>query len=262
MAITQKGFIFKRVEVKYMLTDEQYEGLFKMIGDKIQIDEYGLSTICNLYFDNTNDELIKTSLDKPKYKEKVRLRSYGVPKSLNSKVFLEIKKKYQGIVYKRRVSLTLREVKDYIENDVKPKDSQILRELDYTINHYRIFPKIFIAYDREAYYAKDDTEFRMTFDKNIRYRRSDVKLEAGDQGTQLIDHSYHLLEVKAGGAYPEWLIKAFSELKIYPTSFSKYGAIYKKEMLERLEAASAISSVTGYNPNTVYGNVAGSVQSV
>jgi hypothetical protein len=242
----QNGFIFKRVEIKYLLNHEKYEKFLQAIEPYMQADEYGLSAICNIYFDTADDELIRTSIEKPFYKEKLRLRSYGTPDNDNSKVYLEIKKKYDSVVYKRRISLTLKEAKDYLLNGIRPaKDSQILKELDYFMEHYHPVPRLYIAYDRTAYFGKENHDFRMTFDSHIRSRRTDLLLEKGDSGSELYDTDYHLLETKVGGAYPLWLVKILSDNEIYPVSFSKYGNIYKKELTGGIEYDGAIIKVLG-----------------
>ncbi len=231
MAETSKGFVFRRVEKKYLLNREQYDGLLAAMEPYMQLDEYGLSKICNIYFDTENDELIRTSLEKPAYKEKLRLRSYGVP-TPDGRVYIEIKKKYDSVVYKRRIALKHSEAEDYLLRGIRPQqESQILREIDYFLQFYRPVPKLYLAYDRMAYFGKGNHEFRMTFDSGIRSRRDELSLTAGDYGTQLLEEDYQLLEIKAVGAYPLWLAGALSELKIYPTSFSKYGNVYKKEQL-------------------------------
>lgn len=233
MAEQSKGYVFKRVEKKYLLNREQYDAVLEVIAPYMEMDEYGLSQICNVYFDTPDDELIRTSIEKPMYKEKLRLRSYGVP-APDGKVYLEIKKKYDSIVYKRRVALKLSEAEDYLLRGIRPKkDSQILREIDYFIGFYHPIPKLYLAYDRTAYFGKEDADFRMTFDSGIRSRREELSLGLGDHGKQLREDDYHLLEIKAVGAYPMWLARALSELKIYPVSFSKYGSVYKQELLER-----------------------------
>lgn len=233
MAAPGKGFVFQRIEKKYLLDSVQYEKLLKAIEPYMAVDEYGLSAICNIYFDTENDELIRTSIEKPPYKEKLRLRSYGVP-GPEDKVYLEIKKKYDAIVYKRRISLTLKEAEDYLLRGIRPsKDSQILREIDYFIRFYQPLPRLYLAYDRTAYFGLEDKDFRMTFDSNIRSRRDDLFLEHGDYGAPLYEKEYYLLEIKAAGAYPLWLAGALSELEIFPVSFSKYGTIYKKEVAEK-----------------------------
>lgn len=232
MAGLAQGYVFKRIEKKYMLDNRQYEGLLQAIEPHMAIDEYGLSKICNIYFDTEQDDLVRRSNEKPVYKEKLRLRSYGIPEP-SDKVYLEIKKKYEGIVYKRRISLTLAEAEDYLLRGIRPaKDSQILREIDYFIQFYHPLPKLYLAYDRTAWFGKKDKDFRMTFDSGIRSRRTDLSLGFGDVAAPLYDEDYHLLEIKAAGAYPLWLVNALSELEIYPVSFSKYGTIYKKELQE------------------------------
>lgn len=226
-------FIFKRIEKKYLLDEEKYEQLLQRMEPYMQLDEYGLHTICNIYYDTDRFDLIRASIEKPPYKEKLRLRSYGIPNA-DSKVFLEIKKKCKGVVYKRRISMTLEEAKAYLEEG-KPlsSDGQIEREIDYFIRFYKPKPKMYIAYDREAYFGKQDASIRMTFDKNIRSREEDLFLEQGDAGKLLLERGQRLLEIKVGGAFPLWMARTLSELEIYPVSFSKYGNIYKKNM-ERL----------------------------
>lgn len=230
----EKNYIFKRVEKKYMLTPEQYENFLTAIEPHMAMDQYGLSKICNLYFDTADDALVRRSNEKPVYKEKMRLRSYGVP-GREDTVFLELKKKYKDVVYKRRIALPLSAAEDYLFRGIYPQEctktaqSQILSEIDYFIRFHKTLPKIYIAYDRTAWYGKEDGEFRMTFDSHIRSRRDHLSLSFGDEADELFDQDYKLLEIKAVGAYPIWLVKILEELSIYPVSFSKYGTIYKKE---------------------------------
>ena len=166
-------------------------------------------------------------MEKPIYKEKVRLRSYGVP-NLSDEVFLEIKKKYNGYGNKRRIKIKLKEAYEFINGKIKI-NSQIGKELDYTIKRNILKPKIYIAYDRIAFQEK---EFRITLDYNIRYRIEDIELEKGDSGN-LLGKDLYIMEAKALNAYPKWFIKLLSQEKIYPKSFSKYGNIYKKLKQER-----------------------------
>lgn len=224
--------VFKRYEKKYMLNQSQYEQLTAVINRYMQIDQYGKHTICNIYFDTDDYRLIRTSIEKPKYKEKLRLRSYGIP-TLDSKVFLEIKKKFDGIVYKRRISFPLRDAYTYLADGTYSRENtQIKKEIDYFLSFYHPVPKMYIAYDRIAYFCEEDSNFRITFDSNIRYRKDDLLLEHGDHGDVLLGEDMHLMELKIAGAIPLWLVKTMSELKIYPTSFSKYGTIYKKLFTE------------------------------
>ncbi len=221
---------FERIEKKYLLNKAQYTALQERIKNHVMLDEYGLHTICNIYYDTEGFDLIRSSLEKPVYKEKLRLRSYGIP-SKDSKVFLEIKKKYDGVVYKRRISLTLREAYDYLSNRIRPAEdnSQIFKEIDYFMKFYDPQEAMYIAYDRMAYFGILDNSFRMTIDTNIRSRDYDLKLEHGDYGETLLAPDTYLMEVKAAGAMPMWLTVSLSALKIYPESFSKYGRIYEKE---------------------------------
>lgn len=229
--------VFQRVEKKYMMSYETYKLFLQQIQAYMQEDQFGLHTICNIYYDTEQDELIRASIEKPLYKEKLRLRSYGIPTS-NSKVFLEIKKKYAGIVYKRRCAMTLKEAEYYLDHGIKPKeDSQILRELDYFMKFYHPIPKLYLAYDRRAYFGKDDHNIRMTVDKNIRSRTTQLQLDKGDEGELLLEEGYHLLEIKVPNAYPMWLVEILSNLKLYPVSFSKYGSIYKKSIEKEKDEA-------------------------
>ena len=226
--------VFRRKEIKYILTQEQYKSLLHVINNHIEKDKYYKSTICNIYYDTSNYDLIRHSLDKPTYKEKVRLRSYEVPK-LDSNVFLEIKKKYAGIVGKRRIEIKLKDFYDYLETgELNNSNEQIKKEIDYCFKLYNLEPKLFLAYDRLSYYDKDDINFRITFDTNIRSREDNLRLEKGDKGKLYFDDDLIVMETKALNAYPMWFVKALSELKLYPGSFSKYGSIYSKKLREEL----------------------------
>lgn len=223
---------FQRVEKKYLITQKQYEDFTNTLLDYMHPDEYGKHTISNLYFDTPDDVLVRRSIEKPHYKEKLRLRSYGIPNQ-DSKVFLEIKKKFDGIVYKRRVGMTLQEANSYIRKQEKPeKQGQIFQEIDYFMNYYQgLTPKLYLAYDRIAWAGNDDDSLRITFDTNIRSRWEDLYLEHGDYGTKLFDEDLYLMEIKVPGAFPLWMSALLNELEIYPVSFSKYGSIYQKKIL-------------------------------
>lgn len=228
----ENSSIFQRTEKKYQLSCGQYEKLIQELMPYMKTDGYGLHTICNIYYDTDNFALIRTSIEKPVYKEKLRLRSYGIPKE-NDKVYLEIKKKWKGVVYKRRVSMTLEETNRYLNHGIKPAfDSQILREIDYFISFYKPCAKVYIAYDRIAMYSMENPDIRITFDKNIRYRSDNLDLSKGDFGKYLLEEGIRLMEIKVPGAYPLWLADILSNLRIYPGSFSKYGNVYKEQLQE------------------------------
>lgn len=222
--------IFKRYEKKYLLDEAQYSALTSVISEYMKVDKYGKHTICNIYFDTPDFYLIRRSIDKPMYKEKLRLRSYGIPDK-DSKVFVELKKKYKGIVYKRRITMSLKDAYRYLTQGITTDTSQIKKEIDYFMNYYHPVPKMYIAYDRIAYFCESDPDFRITFDSDIRYRSNDLYLENGDHGECLLEKGFHLMELKIVGAIPLWLTHALTELKIYPTSFSKYGNIYKTQLI-------------------------------
>ncbi|MBQ9011169.1 MAG: polyphosphate polymerase domain-containing protein [Bacilli bacterium] len=225
--------IFRRVEQKYLLTENQYNALFKEIESKIEKDKFFRSEVCNLYLDTDNNDLIIKSIEKPIYKEKVRLRSYNIP-NIKDKVFLELKGKYDGVVFKRRITLKLEDFYKYLENGIKPEESQIMNEIDYVIKRNKLKPKLFLAYDRYSYYDKQDKNFRITFDTNLRSRKNDLRLESGSYGNLYKEEKFYIMELKSLKALPLWFVEILSKLKIYPQSFSKYGNIYKKGMMQNV----------------------------
>lgn len=219
--------VFERTEKKYIITTEQKNVLLKTIADRVYSDRYGESTVCSLYFDTDDFRLIRNSIDKPVYKEKLRLRSYSTPKS-DSTVFLELKKKYKGIVYKRRETMTYSQAKQYLDNRIMPNNSQIMKEIDWAMNFYKTLrPRMFIGYDRTAYVGREDSHLRITFDENLRYSTESLDLSWGSFGENIIDKSLYIMEIKALNAMPLWLSNILNEMKIYPSSFSKYGTAYK-----------------------------------
>ncbi|MCR5791925.1 MAG: polyphosphate polymerase domain-containing protein [Lachnospiraceae bacterium] len=233
--MSKNNSIFERIEKKYLLSGEKYKLFWERIQEYMEVDEYGLSTICNIYYDTDNYELIRHSIEKPAYKEKLRLRSYGVPKE-DTQTFVEIKKKWSGVVYKRRIEMPMQESRRFLNaGKVSGRDSQIKREIDYFMEFYHPVPKMFIAYDRIAMYGKDDPELRLTMDFRIRYRTEHLDLTEGDFGTLVLGEDDVLMEIKVGGAYPIWMAQLLSELQIYQTSFSKYGTAYKLEVVKDME---------------------------
>lgn len=240
--------IFKRVEKKYRISLSQKDALLSAIGKYLIPDAHGKSTVCSLYLDTPDHLLIRNSLTAVSYKEKLRLRSYGIPHE-DTKVFLELKKKYKGVVYKRRISMSLADAERYLYRGIKAEDSQIMREIDYAMQFYR-YPKpaMMIACEREAFYVIDLPNLRLTFDTAIRYR--DYGLSIGDglttshgaDGTKIISDDVVLMEIKTDGAMPLWLSHALSELQIYPTSFSKYGTAYLQTLTQKGEQYHACNS--------------------
>lgn len=218
---------FKRYELKYLLTRKQKEIIQEAMAPYMEADAYGRSTICNIYFDTPDSLLIRRSLEKPVYKEKLRVRSYGRARA-DSTVFVELKKKYKLVVYKRRVNATEQEAMDYLCNGTPlPVQNQITEEIDYARELYRdLRPAVYLSYEREAFYGKEDRELRITFDENILWRDEDISLCAEVYGEPLLEHGYALMEIKIAEAMPLWLVKLLSDNHIYKTSFSKYGCAY------------------------------------
>lgn len=219
--------VFERYEKKYIISLEQYHELIGSMITKVEADRYGKHTICNIYFDTSDYRMIRKSLEKPVYKEKIRLRSYGIPTD-EDPVYLELKKKYDGVVYKRRAQMSLRDARKYLYYGIRTEQpSQIVSEIDYAYRFYQARPMAYIAYERIAFYGKEDPELRITFDMNIRARDYNLELNRGSYGVPLLEQRQFLMEVKIPGAMPAWMSRLFSELGIYPVSYSKYGTYYK-----------------------------------
>ena len=220
-------YIFKRVEKKYRISSAKKDALLAEIGGYLIPDSHGKSTISSIYLDTPDFLIIRNSIEARTYKEKLRLRCYGVPE-LDDKVFLEIKKKFKGVVYKRRISLTLARAYEYLEKGIRPEESQIMSEIDYAMQFYRHpTAKMLVSYEREAYFAADMPTLRLTFDSSPRYRENDLRLENGSNGQKILPDGEYILEIKTDGAMPVWLSHALDKLAIYPSSFSKYGTSYR-----------------------------------
>ncbi|MGV8907078.1 MAG: polyphosphate polymerase domain-containing protein, partial [Acetobacterium sp.] len=225
---------FKRYEKKYSLDFKTYQKLRTALLPYMDEDPRGEYSISNLYYDTTSYELIRHSLEKPIYKEKMRLRSYGTP-GKDDLIFLELKKKYKKEVYKRRIALTLDEYQAFVHDNTLPnKDNQILSEMCYFIKKYDPYPRAFIGYDRFPLMGKDDPSFRITFDKNIRFRGDNLCLTKGDYGQRLLPEGQYLMEIKVPGVIPIWLCHILTELSIYSQSFSKYGYSYSKYIQSKI----------------------------
>ncbi|MBQ8742752.1 MAG: polyphosphate polymerase domain-containing protein [Clostridia bacterium] len=231
--------VFKRYEKKFILNSEQYRKTVAFVQQYMDFDKYCVGekdySLLNLYFDTPENELIMRSTAKPDFKEKLRLRAYFPPKTHDDKVFFEIKRKYKGIVTKRRAVMKYGEALELIDTGKAPKlskdtyiDTQVAKEIEYMFERYKgLAPAVYIAYDRVAMFAKDNPEFRLTFDRNIRTRRDNVSFDYGDYGTQLLPEGYNLMEIKISDAVPLWLATYLSENKLYMTGFSKYGKEYE-----------------------------------
>lgn len=220
--------VFKRYELKYMLTLEQKEKIIKAMEGYMKLDKYGRTTIRNLYYDTDTYLLIRRSIEKPVYKEKLRIRSYSRA-NFDSTVFVELKKKYKHVVYKRRISLPNNSAMEWLSRGSDcDKKTQISAEIDYFLDYYEnLHPTLFLSYEREAYYANDDSDFRVTFDDTILCRQDKLSLCEEVYGTSILPKGMVLMEIKCSGGIPLWMTEVLSREKIYKTSFSKYGTAYR-----------------------------------
>ena len=241
--------VMKRYELKFVLTSEQLSLFKSRISEFMKVDKYGLTTIASLYYDEPKFSLINKSIEKPKFKEKIRLRSYGLA-SEDSEVFLEIKRKLDGIVYKRRICTTEEEVNNYLFKDGEFGEEQISRELvSFKESHPNLEPKYLIIYDRTAYY-QDNSDVRITIDLNPRFRVNNLNLHTSMEGTPLLKNGGAILEVKVQHSIPLWLSKILTELKIYINSFSKVGEAHKIELQHyMLEKENIIENLYQFNEN-------------
>jgi SPX domain protein involved in polyphosphate accumulation len=228
--------VFRRRELKFLVNEQQRQQLEQVMRQRMVPDKYGRSTICNLYYDTPDYRLIRHSLERPVYKEKLRLRSYG-PAKPGVDIFLEMKKKYKGIVYKRRIRVTEEEAQAFMQRQSPlPEDSQIAREMAYFRDFYReLAPRVYLSYEREAWFDPADSGFRMTLDRNIQYRTTDLSLAGPTAGRAILPPDVSLLEVKASGGIPMWLTEHLSQHKIHKQSFSKYGRAYLELLQESIK---------------------------
>lgn len=224
-------FTFRRKENKYLITPAQQDALTDLIKEHLTDDPYGEKTVCNIYLDTPSHFLIGESMDVTEegrpYKEKIRVRCYGLP-GKDSEMFLELKKKYKGIVYKRRICTTPEKLESYLKGGRQPEDSQIMREIDFTMRRYG-WPKasMMIFYERKGYFCKDDPSLRITIDRNTRYRTDDMSFDYGSGGRLMFKDDTRILEIKAVNAYPMWLVEALNALGIRKQTFSKAATAFK-----------------------------------
>lgn len=239
--------VFKRKEIKYLLSREERDALLPILKAYMEPDAFAHSSISNLYYDTPDFRMVRRSLEKPMYKEKLRLRSYGTPKD-TSTVFPEIKKKAMGIVYKRRISLPYQEAVSFLSGQqIASADTcdgttqqipstdmydgttrQIFHELDWMLASYEdLAPRVFLSYERDSYKGISDPSLRLTLDQDILFRTDRLDLREGAFGEAILLPDQTLMEVKISNAAPLWLAQALSEIGIFPVSFSKYGRAYE-----------------------------------
>lgn len=230
--------VFKRYELKYILTWEQKMRVLEAMAPYMVLDNYGRSTIRNIYFDTDSYRLIRRSIEKPDYKEKLRIRSYKKA-AHDSTVYVELKKKYNSVVYKRRLSLPENEAMEWVTGGSSCGiKSQISNEINYFLNYYEtLHPAVFLSYEREAYYALDGSDFRVTFDDHILCRQEDISLTSEIWGTPVLEEDKVVMEIKCSGGMPLWMTHILSSQQIYKTSFSKYGTAYQTIIFPSIKEA-------------------------
>ncbi len=230
MAVIQS---FNRFEKKYLVTKAEKDELVDFLSQYLTFDSYSKDnyyTIYNIYYDTVDQNIIRQSVEKPPYKAKLRLRSYKCPIESSDEVWLEIKKKIEGKVTKRRLIMTYEEAEQFISEGIKPpvKDylsTQVMHEIDYYLKRNKVQPNYYIAYERRAMADKDNL-LRVTIDKKIDIRRENINfMVCGGQSMLPTDH--YLIEIKNTANFPIWLANKLSEMKIYARSFSKYGEAYR-----------------------------------
>ena len=227
-------YSFQRHEKKFLLTPEQYRVVLPLLAERMEEDRYGEYTICSLYYDTPAFDLIRASVQKPPYKEKFRLRSYGVP-GKDDRIFGEIKKKFDGVVYKRRVAATPGEMARFLAGgELSHESPQIQRELHWFLRCHPISPRVFIGYDRTALAGREDPELRVTFDRKLRWREEQLDLMAGDHGAPVLPEERVVMEAKLPQAAPLWLVRILSQLELRPTSFSKIGTCYQRHLAQKI----------------------------
>lgn len=217
---------FLRSEKKYLLDKHQYQELRKELENYVKADKFPSSKVYSIYYDNDDYCLITKSIEKPMFKEKLRIRSYG---QLNDDdtVYVELKKKFDGVVYKKR---TTAKYGDAIKNikDCDFKDVSTGNEIKHLISYYGdLKPKVFIGSNRFYFIGKQDNNLRITFDEDITYRIKDVYLNESNYDKKLNDKC--LMEIKVLGTIPLWLSRILDRLHIYSSSFSKVGNVFLKE---------------------------------
>ena len=223
----ENQMIFKRYELKYLISKQQRDALLRFLEPYMAPDRFCHSSIRNIYYDTPNYRLIRQSLDRPLYKEKLRLRSYGRAARTDN-VFVELKKKYESVVYKRRLEMPQDQALEALLGRSALPDSQIGHEIGATLQFYQeLLPRVFLSYERDAFHALD-SDFRLTFDDSIRFRTQELTLDSDPWGTALLDRDILLMELKIPQSMPLWMASVLSRLEIAKTSFSKYGAAYQQ----------------------------------
>ncbi|MBC8536027.1 polyphosphate polymerase domain-containing protein [Feifania hominis] len=231
--MTQPVYVFRRMEKKYLLSAEQCARFLEACSPHIQPNAYGRYTVLNCYCDTPDDLLVRRSMERPVFKEKLRLRSYGAPDE-SDRVFLEMKRKISGVVYKRRTELELGRAREILAGRQDIADGQIEREIGYFLSLYHPVAKCILSYERSAFDGTDQPGLRLTVDQGLRARWERLDLALGSEGEPLFGPHWRLLEIKTPDALPLWLTRLLCEMQVRPVSFSKYGnAFAARETMKR-----------------------------
>lgn len=248
--------VFNREEIKFLISKEKKDIILESLEGLFVPDDYGESTIYSLYLDTPDFLLARRSLEKPLYKEKLRLRSYGRAND-NTLTFFEIKKKFRTTTTKRRISLPYPELIKLLEEgeSYSPEgisttlNPQVLHEINYSMKRYHdLKPRVLMTYDRQAYYHKDDHDFRITFDRNIRFKTADISLNSAADGESILQDDYYIMEVKILNAMPLWFARLLSENQIYKTSYSKYREAYTRITEQEKTLCQTYSQISSQAP--------------
>ena len=209
-----------------------------MLLEYMELDPYCLNgneyRIYSIYYDTVNHDVIRQNSSKPVYKEKMRLRSYYDRKDPEDKIWMEIKKKSEKVGNKRRIKLKIKEVEPFVNEGILPQtkdylSAQVAKELQYYFKMNKVAPALYVQYDRLALFGKEDKSFRMTFDRNVRTRRSNFQFGESDIDEPLLPDNTYIMEIKILGAMPLWLTALLSEHQLFSHGFSKYGVKYKQD---------------------------------
>jgi len=229
--------IFKRYENKYLITYAQHAALYNLLSRRMAPDYYGEYLVQNLYYDTENWDVIRASIESPLFKEKLRLRCYG-DISQQSDLFLELKKKYDGVVHKRRIAIPADALSGGSVRGAVAKDtSQIAHELGFYLKSHAVSEKMYIVYRRAAFTGTSDAGLRVTIDSDVRFRLGSLDFSCPGYGHAILPQGKTLMEIKTFGGMPIWLARALCDNQIYPTSFSKYGICYTNYILKNAPPA-------------------------
>lgn len=222
--------VFNRFEYKYQIPVELSDVLMQEFNKRLFLDKYcekhGSYRIVNRYIDTENYNLIRKSISKPVYKQKLRIRTYNEEIKDDELIFFEIKKKYDGIVNKRRCKMTYKEAKELMRNKKLETvhdytNPQILSELTRIIEQEDYHEMTTIIYDRIAYFDQSK-DLRISFDFNVH-----------SNNHQLLSESKALMEIKTVGGMPLWLVDLLNKYDIRKKSFSKYGTDFLQTLEEK-----------------------------